>query len=183
MAKKPLPTQDVLRQLFNYDPQTGILTWMERPLRLATGQDEVGRARGCKIWNKRYAGKEAGGIDQTGYRGVKIYNQTIHAHRIIWCWAHGDWPGCIDHINGNPLDNRICNLRSVTRQMNQRNQRMHKSNTSGRTGVSWNKVSAKWVASIKMNDRSHYLGSFDLFWDAVRAREAAEAKFGFTGRR
>ena len=182
MAKKPLPTQDLLRQLFNYDPHTGVLTWKERPLHLATGRSENSRIGGCKIWNKRYAGKEAGGIDQTGYRGVKIYNQTIHAHRIIWCWVHGEWAECIDHINGNPLDNRICNLRSVTREINQRNQKLHKSNTSGRAGVSWNRFTQKWVAQVGHRGSSIYLGSYDDFEVAVIARSAAEKVLGFTGR-
>ena len=183
MAKTPLPTQDILQQLFRYNSRTGVLKWKRRPLRLANGQTEFSRARGCKIWNAKYAGKEAGCVDRTGYRSVKIFDRPIHAHRIIWCLMHGEWPDCINHINGNLLDNRIGNLRSLTRQQCQRNQRMHKTNTSGRTGVSWNKFTRKWVALIKMNDVSHYLGSFDLFRDAVAARSAAETEHGFTGRR
>ena len=58
-------------------------------------------------------------------------------HRLVWEHYHGPIPEgmCIDHINGNPLDDRLENLRCVSERTNHRNQKMHKRNTSGVTGV------------------------------------------------
>lgn len=182
MACKPLPTPQELRQLFSYNPDTGILIWKERPAYSAAGSTAQYHETGRKIWNTKYAGKEAGFLEGSGYRAVKVFDKMILAHRVMWALKYGYWPECIDHINGDPLDNRLCNLRDVSRAINQRNQKTHRSNTSGRTGVSWNKIRKVWVASIKINNRSLYLGSFDDFGSACKARRRAEVKFEFTGR-
>lgn len=170
MAKKPLPTVAQLRQLLTYDPDTGVLTWRRR------------QGPYWRRWNKMYAGKTAGGPTPDGYIFLKIFGVSFAAHRVIWKMVTGRWPKCVDHWNGVRHDNRWENLRSGSRQMNQRNQGMHKSNTSGRTGVSWNRFTDKWVAQIGMCGRSHYLGSYDNFEDAVEARAVSEKANGFTGR-
>lgn len=181
MATRRLPTQDELRQLLRYDPETGHLFWKQRPLHLCAGETEETRRRGWKIWNAKYPGKRAG-APANGYLQIKVFDRNIPAHRVIWMLVYGEWPDCIDHINGIPSDNRLANLRSVSRQLNQRNQKRHCTNTSGRTGVSWNRVALKWSAQIKMNDISYNLGLYDDFEQAVAARAAAETKHGFTGR-
>lgn len=168
MAKRPLPTPELLRQLLSYDPKTGHLTWKPR--------------LGFNRWNARYAGTIAGATDRYGYLSIKIHDKSYLAHRIIWAMRYGCWVECVDHINGEPGDNRLRNLRAVTRKINQRNQKRHSCNTSGRTGVSWNRHRNVWVAQIGVDGRSVYLGSFDQFDDAVKARIKAEKRHCFTGR-
>ncbi|KPL67383.1 hypothetical protein SZ64_04250 [Erythrobacter sp. SG61-1L] len=159
-----------MQALLDYDPSTGALTW---------------RARGGKFssrWNARYAGRQAGTKTPEGYVVVKINDRNHGAHRVIWALIHGCWPDCIDHINGDGTDNRLSNLRAVSRAINQRNQKRHRSNTSGRTGVHWLASHEKWIAHIKIDGRSIHLGRFDDKDSAIEARIVAEEKFGFTGR-
>ena len=181
MAKRPIPTPEMLRQLLDYDPETGTLTWRERPLSFFFGSSEATRVRGWKIWNAKYPGRSAG-VLTNGYISVKIFDRMYLAHRIIWAMVHGVWRDQIDHINGNPNDNRLSNLRSVSQKINQRNQRRHKTNTSGRTGVSWNRFRGCWVAYIRIGRQTKYLGGFQSFDMAVSARQVAEKQYGFTGR-
>ena len=101
------------------------------------------------------------------------------AHRLAWAIHYGRWPDLITHNDGARSNNRILNLRSTSRQICQRNQKRHASNTSGRTGVSWSRVRGIWVAQIKIGDKSIYLGSFSEFDDAVAARSAAEKLHNF----
>lgn len=170
MAKRPLPTVAQLRQLLSYDPDTGVLTWRRR------------QGPYWRRWNKMYAGKTAGGPTPDGYIFLKIFGVSYAAHRVIWKMATGRWPKCVDHWNGVRHDNRIGNLRSGSRVMNQRNQGLHRTNTSGRTGVSWNRNYQCWTAQIKMHDVSYNLGRFENFQDAVSARREVEQQHGFTGR-
>lgn len=98
----------------------------------------------------------------------KLYR--LRAHQLAWYITHGEIVDCIDHINGNRLDNRICNLRSVTRQENNFNYTKAK-------GYSWNKRQNKWCASIKLNRKSIHLGSFDNECDARQAYLDAKEKY------
>lgn len=128
MAKKPLPSPEQLRQLLEYDPDTGSLFWRPR-----TGPYS-------QRWNTRWAGKRAGTINGDGYRMLKVFDQCLLAHRVVWAMHHGYWPAALDHRNGKRYDNRIKNLREVPHVINQRNQGRHRSNKSGRTGVCWHKA-------------------------------------------
>ena len=83
----------------------------------------------------------------------------------------------IDHINHNTLDNRKQNLRIVTRVQNQMNMSKRKDNTSGFTGVHFNKRSDKWMATIQVNYKSINLGTFKNKEDAIEARKKAEEKY------
>lgn len=85
----------------------------------------------------------------------------------------------IDHIHGKEsrCDNRKSNLRMTTRSQNNMNKNIIKSNTSGATGVTWNKTNNKWIAQIFVNRKHLYLGSFTNFEDAVKARKQAEEKY------
>ncbi|WP_323008519.1 HNH endonuclease [Paracoccus sp. (in: a-proteobacteria)] len=180
MAKKPLPSPEVLRQLLRYEPETGKLFWRER----SESMFEDGAHRAalvCARWNTRYAGKAA--FDTRNHNGYKlggISNRNILAHRVIWAIVHGRWPVAdIDHINGNRQDNRLCNLREVSRSTNLRNARLPDANTSGRVGVSWDRSRGKWLAYIHANGRMVNLGRFDAFEEAVSARKAEEARWGY----
>lgn len=103
-----------------------------------------------------------------GYCGA---NSNILLHRIVMNAKKGEY---IDHINGNRLDNRKQNLRKCTNQENNFNKGLYSHNTSGVTGVSWDKRRNKWEVSIKINQKKMYLGRFDNFNDAVNKRKETE---------
>lgn len=106
-----------LRELLHYDPESGVFTWTHRPIALFS------KAMYAKTWNTKFAGKRAQGISN-GYYSIRIENRAYWSHRLAWLYVHGNWPaGEIDHINGAKLDNRLCNLRDVSRTANQQNQR------------------------------------------------------------
>jgi hypothetical protein len=186
MAKIDLPTPDELRQLVHYEPENGKLFWRERPDHMfKSGKNTP--TRSAKIWNTRYAGKEAFsypnthghlfGAIRTGRGRAKIY-----AHRAAWAYVYGEWPEIIDHINGDPSDNRIANLRSVTQALNGRNQRLRATNTSGHCGVYFYKSRKMWTAQIMVDGKSKSLGYFQNKQDAVDARLSAQKDMGFTDR-
>ena len=88
----------------------------------------------------------------------------------------GAWPEKhIDHINGDPADNRWINLREATISQNCQNRRKPNTNTSGIRGVSWHKTQRKWCANIKLAGKAYYLGSFDTKDAAGAAYAAASA--------
>jgi hypothetical protein len=80
----------------------------------------------------------------------------------------------VDHINGNPLDNRRTNLRLASRSQNARNRRRAANNTRGVPGVRWHRQRGKWNARIKLLGKEHSLGMFEHFDMAVQARKNAE---------
>jgi len=81
----------------------------------------------------------------------------------------------VDHVNGNTLDNRRCNLRHATHQQNMQNRKMQSNNASGYRGVAWNKKGKVWVASIKVSGVQMHLGSFASAEEANIAYRAASA--------
>jgi hypothetical protein len=93
---------------------------------------------------------------RTDRSGVR--QKTIMLHRQIMGFPELYQ---IDHVNGNPLDNRRCNLRLATASQNQHNQRIRCDNTSGFKGVSWYPNYKKWLATICFKGRSHNLGYFE----------------------
>jgi hypothetical protein len=85
----------------------------------------------------------------------------------------------IDHINGNPLDNRLSNLRLCSHKENMRNSKKYKNNTSGYKGVSWSKSNKKWGATIWLENKKKFLGYFENAADASHSyNEAASKYFG-----
>jgi hypothetical protein len=168
MRINPLPPADYLRQRLRHEPDTGRLYWLD-----------------CetmpKTWRTRYAGREAFTcIKPTGYRMGRIDHKAYQAHRVIWALHHGEDPaGEIDHINRDRCDNRIENLRVVSHQENHRNTGLRKNNTSGAMGVSWFAASRKWSAYLMADGVKKHLGYFHERDDAVAARKAAEAEYGF----
>ena len=171
MAGKPDITPELLRQLMRYEPETGKLFWLMRS----------GGTRGDNVFNSLYAGKEAFTC-RMGHKHLqgRVFNRPFLAHRVAWALHYGAWPnGEIDHINGNPIDNRIENLRDIPKAENQRNMKRSTRNTSGVSGVSWRKTRKKWRARIKVDGKEKSLGHFERFEDAVRARQAALVKCGY----
>lgn len=169
----------ILRSLLRYAPETGRLYWLPRnPSMFREGKIPTELA--CRIWNTKYAGKEAFTANSRGYRVGGIFGRAYEAHRVIWAIVHGDWPSNnIDHENGVRNDNRISNLRDVSTQENARNSKLPSDNTSGVIGVDWRQHKGKWRASIKAEGRQIHLGHFTNFDSAVAARKAAEVQYGF----
>lgn len=180
MAKKPLPTPEVLRQLLDYDPETGALTWKPRPAHFFSGS-KFSAEHASANWNSRWAGKPAFTANTGGgYLHGSVLGSSYRAHRVIWALTHGEWPECdIDHINHNRSDNRLVNLRAVDRAENLRNSSKRSDNTSGVNGVYRNKRLGKWQAYIRAEGKMLYLGVFEHLSDAVLARKKADAEFGF----
>lgn len=182
MAAKPLPSQEYLRQLLDYDPETGVLTWKARTPEMfsADGRDPQWKARN---WNSKLEGKEAFNVKSpNGYLASLLNGKRLYAHRVIWAWFHGYWPGYIDHINGDRADNRLSNLRVTTKVKNQRNVRYTKPSKSGVVGVNWFKQTSKWSVSIGCNGRSVWLGCYEDKLDAIAVRKEAEGLLGFSER-
>lgn len=177
MAKKTLPSRDVLRQLIDYDADTGKLYWKSRDASYFNDGYHSSSAR-AKQWNAKNAGKEAFTAINSGYRDGAILNVRYLAHRVIWKIIHDEEPDQIDHINGNRQDNRICNLRSVSSLDNKRNMCIPSHNTSGVIGVSKSKRGG-WESYISIGNKKKYIGTFYSFEDAVKARKDAEIKYGF----
>lgn len=176
MAKKPLPTPEELRQLLTYDPETGVLTWIKRPVTMFregnTSSDAV-----CRAWNKNYAGKPAFIANSHGYRTGSVFGQRLLAHRVAWAMFHGRWPVAhLDHINGDPSDNRIANLREATNAENMQNLTVHPRNTTGYPGVTFCKTTGRFKAQIRNNMRREYLGLFETAEEAGAAYVEAKRR-------
>lgn len=129
------------------------------------------------------SGDEAGSIALMmgkPYRIISIKRKTYMSHRIVWLLAYGEWPlSDIDHIDGNGLNNKIDNLRAVSKTENQRNRKLGKNNTSGHAGVSYNKKIGRWLAFIGLSGRTKNLGHYEDFESACKSRKDAEIKYGF----
>jgi hypothetical protein len=156
-------TAERVRELLDYDPETGVFTWL------------VSR---CNV----KAGSRAGCARSDGYRGIRIDRRRYHEHRLAFLWMKGEWPSAdVDHINGAPGDNRWHNLRPASRSQNMVNSRMRRNNVSGTRGVAWHSAARKWVATISIDGRSKYLGIYDAKEDAAaayaRAMMARHAEF------
>lgn len=146
---KPTPSRRVLRELFDYDPATGILTSRQTatPVGSPTGSHE-------KV-------------------GVSVRGVRFLMHRIIWKWMTGREPDVVDHINGDGRDNRWANLRSTSSAKNSQNQKLYRNNTSGHVGVQ--RRARGWRAVIQ----SRTIGTFGSKQEAIAARQAAEKKQKF----
>ena len=133
-------TQEELKHLIHYDPETGVFT---------------------NTTNRRYAtpGKTSGTIDANGYRVISINCEKFYGHRLAWLYMIGEIPeNSIDHIDGNPSNNKWDNLRHSEHKENIRNCKISKNNKSGYKGVFWDKQAQKYIAKIKVNYKNIYLG-------------------------
>ena len=173
MMTKKLPSKELLNQVFDYCPDSGDLFWKERPASMFKKECYA------RAWNTKNAGKKAGAPHCSGYLQVTVNGQNYLCHRIIWALVNDDLGELdIDHINGNRDDNRICNLRAVTRAVNRKNAAAKQD--SKHCGVSSYRDGFR--AYIGVNGKQKHLGVFDSFADALAAREAAKKHYGFTDR-
>ena len=145
-----LSVSDWLNHL-DYNPELGVFTWKT-------------------TWGRRTKGTEAGTVFKIGYRMIGLFGSRIYAHRLAWMIVYGDLGDKqIDHINGNKLDNRICNLRLATVAQNMQNLKKSKKNTTGFKGVSFYKAYNKFCAEPKIDGRKYFLGYFDTPEEASKA--------------
>lgn len=151
----PELTAAQLRELLDYDPETGVFRW-----RVTNS-------------NRAVAGKEAGCIEtrrNTRYRTIPLRGRRYYAQRLAWLYMTGEWPEhIVDHRDGEGLNNRWENLRQATEAQNARNARRHRDNTTGLKGVHFNRQLGRFQANIHADGVSHHLGLFDT------AEEAGEA--------
>lgn len=154
-------TQKRLKEIIRYSKSTGVFTWTKTRQRARKGQ-------------------VAGGLNWSGYVRISIDNQRYQAHRLAFLYVNGSFPAeCTDHINGVKADNRWVNLRGVSHSENLKNTVKSKKNTSGSTGVTWNKRKRKWQAQIHVNGKNIYLGRFSNKKEAIKVRKDAEPGHGF----
>lgn len=157
--KNKYPTLDVLQSLFRYDPNTGDIFW------IASGKGKIKK-------------KAAGTQELSGYKGIVVNGKRIRAHIIAWALYHNKWPDDqLDHINGVKSDNRIANLREATNSQNGKNLKIKSNNTSGTTGVGYDKINDKWRATIKVDGKQKNLGRYLNIEDAIFVRKQAEIKY------
>lgn len=151
-------TVERVKELLAYDPETGIFTW------------KLDRNSLVK------KGDAAGGVSKFGHIVLRADHKFVLAHRAAWAITHGDWPKTdIDHINGDPADNRIANLRIVSRGHNLQNQRKaHRDSKSGLLGVK--QVGKKWYAKIMAAGVRYELGIFLTPEEASAAYLTAKRK-------
>lgn len=159
--KKEL-TASRARELLSYCHESGFLT-----RRITTS-------------HKAVAGTAPGWVNAAGYIAINLDGGGYLAHRLAWLIVYGEWPkGVIDHINQNKLDNRIANLRDVTRQVNTQNSRKEKVGKlygASLAGANWDSHAGRWKSSICVNGRHKHLGRFDTELEAHNAYISAKRK-------
>jgi hypothetical protein len=142
---KTLPVT-MLRQLFAYDNNTGLVSW------------KIPRKNGV------VAGVVAGSVDSTsGYARLCFGRKSYKVHRVVWALAYGEWPVIdIDHINGDKTDNRLENLRLATRAENLRSMKKRKNSLCSLKGVTrYMKNKDRFCAQIRIDGKQRSLGIFD----------------------
>lgn len=162
--------------MFSYDAETGLFVWRDRP------DGHFSRAKDGIIWRKRFLGKPAFITDNgKGYKCANIGGRRIYAHRAAFACMTGRFPTHeVDHINGNPSDNRWSNLRDVPARVNCRNKASPaKRAASGIQGIYRANRPSCWVPQISVGNQSISLGATACLGIALKRRRAAEAGLGF----
>jgi hypothetical protein len=133
-----------LKEVISYDEESGIFTWLN-----PSGHRVI-------------AGTVAGKPKKSGYCFINIDNKRYAAHRLAWMYVNGNIPTLvIDHIDGNPSNNSIKNLREVTQQQNLYNMKLNIKNKSGYKGVHFHRGSNKWRAVVSVNNYPKHIGLFE----------------------
>jgi hypothetical protein len=160
-SNEKILTQELLKKLLHYNPSTGLFRW-----KLPFGKQKINGI--------------AGGKNSQGYTIISINSKLYRAARLAFLYMEGYFPEYhVDHINRIRDDNRWENLRHITQQCNNRNTSKRSDNTSGITGVTWNKLSKKWVSQISTNGKNKYLGIFGTLKEAAKIRWEAEVKYDY----
>lgn len=162
-------TQARLKEVLEYDPETGISIWKVRPVL-------------CKhdlMLNNKYAGKRVGHLNKKSlYRITTIDGEYFYEHRLVFLYMLGKTPAYVDHINMDRSDNRWCNLREATNTQNSMNRTGLLGSKTGIKGV-YAYYGDKFQSRIRINGKDNYLGVFDTKEEASSAyQRAAVAAFG-----
>jgi hypothetical protein len=134
-------------------------------------------SEGQLFWQAKRKGRkrsQAGYQSKAGYTQIRIDGKLFYLHRLVWAYHFDEVFSEIDHIDGNPANSRIENLRPATHQQNMFNSKRRTNNTSGFVGVS--KSPWGWNARIRMNGRYAHLGVFDSPEAASNAYQTAAAE-------
>jgi hypothetical protein len=159
---KSLPSAEFLHECFAYDPDTGVISWKNRPRHHFTSDAH------WKKHNTRFAGRPTGCKQYTARKTpsslhVSVLGHPRSVHRVIWKMIYRDEPSLfIDHVNGDPFDNRLCNLRLSSHSSNQWNRGATKRNKSGFKGVSWSKKRSMWKVGFHVGEKNIHFGYFEL---------------------
>ena len=152
-------TQQRLKELFHYEPTTGLFT------------------RKVQASHRVHVGDIAKYVNREGYVEIVIDYRKYRAQRLAWLYMYGEFPqGKLDHIDRNKVNNKIDNLRPVTNKQNVENVGIRVDNTSGYKGVSWCKAVCKWMAKITHLGVQIYLGYFNTPEEASTAYQAMRDK-------
>ena len=152
-------TQEEAQCLFEY--KDGVLLWKIRPARCTQIGDVVGGTNGKK----------------EPYLRSRYKNQRFMIHRVVFLMHHGFMPECIDHIDGNIQNNKIENLREVTRTQNSYNSKLRKNNKTGVPNVTWYARAEKYVVTIRADGKTAFSGYFKDFELAELVASEARKKF------
>lgn len=142
VSSKDIPvTAELVREVFSYDPDIGVLVWI------------------APFAQQIKSGAIAGHIRKDGYVAVKLGGKAYKAHRLIWLYMTGRWPADeMDHIDRNPTNNRWDNLREATHAENCRNRIYRNLTTFTCVGEEKN---GKYRARVRLGGERKYLGLFD----------------------
>ena len=150
-------TQERVKELFNYNENTGDLTWK------------------VSLSHRVRVGSLGGYLNSRGYRVVRVEHKNYAYHRFIWLWWHGYMPeNLIDHRDKDRSNNKIDNLREVSNSCNLQNTGNPITNTSGVKGVCWVSERSKWFVALQYQGRAIRGGYFKDFKEAVSMRLAIE---------
>ena len=166
-------TQEYLKEALFYNEKTGEFSWLERPL--SHFSSEIA----WKSFNKKHLGKKCRtekSHKDNPYISVRLNGKSYKQHRLAFLYCFGYMPEEVDHVNGIQNDNRIENLRAVTRAQNSKNLPTRKS-SSLLAGVSFSK--GKYRVRISRNGNEVALGTYSDYFLACGAKKSAEHKFGF----
>jgi len=159
-------TQEELKQLLHYNPDTGLFTWL---VDCGAGRPNKGDMAG------RIQKKKSGKC----YRDIGINGKRHYAHRLAVLYMTAEWPEEVDHGDGDGTNNKWLNLNNVDKLQNSKNIRKRIDNSSGCTGVHPHKKSGKWHVYINKNKNRYNIGLYNDFFEAVCARKSAENLHGF----
>lgn len=152
-------TQERLKELLHYDPETGVFTWKVRPS------------------SHVYPGMRAGYVNTQGYRGIRIDKELLYEHRLAWLYVHGVMPEYeIDHDDRNRGNNALVNLRPATPKQNRENTNIQANNKSGYRGVCFFKRDKTWHAQIHHHGKRIHIGYFKTPHEASIAYEQMRDK-------
>lgn len=155
-------TQNELKEILDYNKNTGIFKW-----KVQRSQMKIGDISGHLKAN-------------SGYIQIKIYRKNYFAHRLAWLYIYGYFPkNDIDHINHIRNDNRIKNIRDVTKSFNTKNLQLKPKAKSGIQGVYWFEKNKSWRARITVNGKHKTLKQSKDINKVIKARKEAELKYGF----